>query len=392
MVNESEHISARLGGDEFVVMLDGVDDEAAAIAVANRLLTTFNEPHMLDGHRVVSTASIGIVMCSDNYKTVDELLRDADTAMYQAKNSGKARYVVFDRQMHETLVAQAELESDLREAVKNEDFSLVYEPIVEVASGKVVGFETLIRWNHDARGKVSPEDFVPMAEELNLIVPVGAWVIRRSCEQLARWRQMGEGDVFVNINLSRAQLYDGDLVNLLADQIMRHGLDPSRIRLEITETMVMNDVGEMREKLVQLKELGVKLALDDFGTGHSSLNVLQVLPLDILKIDRSFIANAGDAVRRYGAIIATITELARNLDMQVIAEGIERQEQVDLLRSLHCDHAQGWLYSRAINADAAAAMITERPVLGLGVDLEAADAEGRQRREALAVEDDTEAA
>ena len=278
VVNESEHISARLGGDEFVVMLDGVEDEAAAIAVANRLLTTFNEPHMLDGHRVVSTASIGIVMCSDSYNTVDELLRDADTAMYQAKNSGKARYVVFDRQMHETLVAQAELESDLREAVKNEDFSLVYEPIVEVANGKVVGFETLIRWNHHTRGKVSPEDFVPMAEELNLIVPVGAWVIRRSCEQLARWRQMGEGDIFLNINLSRAQLYDGDLVNLLADQIMRHGLDPSRIRLEITETMVMNDVGEMREKLVQLKELGVKLALDDFGTGHSSLNVLQVLP------------------------------------------------------------------------------------------------------------------
>ena len=231
---------------------------------------------------------------------------------------------------------------------------------------------------------VSPGDFVPMAEELNLIVPVGAWVIRRSCEQLARWRQMGEGDIFLNINLSRAQLYDGDLVNLLADQIMRHGLDPSRIRLEITETMVMNDVGEMREKLVQLKELGVKLALDDFGTGHSSLNVLQVLPLDILKIDRSFIANAGDAVRRYGAIIATITELARNLDMQVIAEGIERQEQVDLLRSLHCDHAQGWLYSRAVDADAAAAMITERPVLGLGRrPRREADAEGRQRREAL---------
>jgi|GEM_PF-1394534 len=389
---DPEHISARLGGDEFVVMLDGLDNEDAAIAVANRLLATFNEPHMLDGHRVVSTASIGIVMSSDAYHTVDELLRDADTAMYQAKHTGKARYVVFDRQMHETLVAQAELESDLREAVKNEDFALVYEPIVEVATGHVVGFETLIRWDHTTRGMVSPAAFVPMAEELNLIVPVGAWVIRRSCEQLARWRQMGEGDIFLNINLSRAQLYDGDLVNLLAQQIMQHGLDPSRIRLEITETMVMNDVGEMREKLVQLKELGLKLALDDFGTGHSSLNVLQELPLDILKIDRSFIANAGDAVRRYGAIIATITDLARNLDMQVIAEGIERQEQVDLLRSLHCDHAQGWLYSRAVDADAAAAMIVERPVLGLGKNLDDADAEAAIRSDAPAVEDDHEAA
>ena len=382
----AEHLSARLGGDEFVVMLDGLEDEDAAIAVANRLLTAFNEPHMLDGHRVVSTASIGIVISTEAYNTVDELLRDADTAMYQAKNSGKARYVVFDREMHEELVAQAELESDLREAVKNEDFSMVFEPIVDVASGHVVGFETLIRWNHAERGLVSPGDFVPMAEELNLIIPVGAWVIRRSCEQLARWRQMGEGNIFLNINLSRAQLYDGDLVNLLAHEIMEHELDPSRIRLEITETMVMNDVGEMREKLIELKNLGVKLALDDFGTGHSSLNVLQELPLDILKIDRSFIANAGDAVRRYGAIIATITELAKNLDMQVIAEGIERQEQVDLLRSLHCDHAQGWLYSRAVDADAAAAMIVERPVLGLGKDLEDADAEGRIRGDLPAIE------
>ena len=358
------HMSARLGGDEFVVMLDGLESGEDALKIADRLLKTFNEPHMLDGHRVVSTASIGIVLSGDGHETVDELLRDADTAMYQAKHTGKGRYVVFDRQMHETLVAQAQLENDLRDAVKAEDFTLVYEPIVEVETGRVVGFETLIRWDHKTRGRVSPEEFVPLAEELNLIVPVGAWVIRQSCTQLARWKAAGDEDAFLNINLSRAQLYDGDLVNLLAHEIMTHGLDPSRIRLEITETMVMNDVGEMRAKLVELKELGVRLALDDFGTGHSSLNVLQELPLDILKIDRSFIANAGDAVRRYGAIIATITELARNLDMQVIAEGIERQEQVDLLRSLHCDHAQGWLYSRAIDADEAAAMIVMRPELG----------------------------
>ncbi len=388
----SEQISARLGGDEFVVMLDGLENQDAAIAVANRLLSAFNEPHQLDGHRVVSTASIGIVMNSDSYRTVDELLRDADTAMYQAKNSGKARYVVFDRQMHEELVAQAELESDLREAVKNEDFALVYEPIVDVVSGHVVGFETLIRWEHAERGMVAPDAFVPMAEELNLIVPVGAWVIRQSCEQLARWRHMGQPDIFLNINLSRAQLYDGDLVNLLAHEIMRHGLDPSCIRLEITETMVMNDVGEMKTKLVELKELGVKLALDDFGTGHSSLNVLQELPLDILKIDRTFIANAGDAVRRYGAIIATITDLARNLDMQVIAEGIERQEQIDLLRSLNCDHAQGWIYSRPVDSDGAAALIVERPVLGLSKDLDTADLEAERRRGLVAMDEDFEAA
>jgi EAL domain-containing protein (putative c-di-GMP-specific phosphodiesterase class I) len=219
----------------------------------------------------------------------------------------------------------------------------------------------LIRWEHATRGDVPPTEFIPLAEELNLIGPVGEWVLKESCAQLARWQTMGVGDLFLNINLSRAQLYDGDLKAVLRELIDLHHLDPASISLEITETMVVNDVCEMGRKLRELKELGIRLALDDFGTGHSSLNVLQELPLDTLKIDRTFIANAGDAVRRYGAIIATITELARNLDMQVIAEGIERAEQVDLLRGLACDYAQGWLFSRAVDADGATAMLQAQP-------------------------------
>ncbi|MEM1110205.1 MAG: EAL domain-containing protein [Planctomycetota bacterium] len=352
-------LPARLGGDEFVVMLDGIAGEEDAVAVARRLLETFNQPHQLGSHRVVSTASIGIVVSNDGYDCVDELLRDADTAMYEAKHSGKARYVMFDQHMHDTLVEQARLERDLREAVAAEQFSLVYEPIVGLKDGRVAGFEALIRWDHPERGEVPPSDFIPLAEELNIIGPVGEWVLKQACIQLARWRDMGLKDVFMNVNLSRAQLYDGDLLGVLRDQIETHDLDPSKLSLEITETMVVNDVVEMAEKLRALRELGVRLALDDFGTGHSSLNVLQELPLDILKIDRTFIANAGDAVRRYGAIIATITELAKNLDMSVIAEGIERQEQVSLLQGLACDYAQGWLFSHAINADEAAAMLAE---------------------------------
>jgi len=352
-------LPARLGGDEFVVLLDGIGDEQDAVAVARRLLHTFSQPHQLGSHRVVSTASIGIVLSNDEYDCVDEMLRDADTAMYEAKNSGKARYVMFDQHMHDTLIEQAKLERDLREAVAAEDFSLVYEPIVELEGGTVAGFEALIRWDHAERGVVPPSDFIPLAEELNIIGPVGEWVVKQSCRQLARWREMGMRDIFLNVNLSRAQLYDGDLVGMIREQIETHELDPARLSLEITETMVVNDVVEMAEKLRELKELGVQLALDDFGTGHSSLNVLQELPLDILKIDRTFIANAGDAVRRYGAIIATITELARNLDMCVIAEGIEREEQVSLLRGLKCDYAQGWLFSRAVDADGAAAMLAE---------------------------------
>jgi diguanylate cyclase (GGDEF)-like protein len=354
-------LPARLGGDEFVVMLDGIRDQTDATAVARRLLDTFNQPHQLGCHQVVSTASIGIVVSHRGYDCVDELIRDADTAMYEAKNSGKARYVVFDQQMHETLVAQAQLERDLREAVAQEAFTLVYEPIIDLDGGRVAGFEALIRWEHATRGDVPPTEFIPLAEELNLIGPVGEWVLKESCAQLARWQTMGVGDLFLNINLSRAQLYDGDLKAVLRELIDLHHLDPASISLEITETMVVNDVCEMGRKLRELKELGIRLALDDFGTGHSSLNVLQELPLDTLKIDRTFIANAGDAVRRYGAIIATITELARNLDMQVIAEGIERAEQVDLLRGLACDYAQGWLFSRAVDADGATAMLQAQP-------------------------------
>jgi diguanylate cyclase (GGDEF)-like protein len=350
-------LPARLGGDEFVVMLDGIAGVADATAVARRLLEVFNQPHQLGSHRVVSTASIGIVVSHSKYDCVDELLRDADTAMYEAKNSGKARYVVFDRQMHEKLLQQTRLEADLREAVEKEDFTLVYEPIVDLASGRVAGFETLVRWEHAERGVVPPADFIPLAEELNLIAPIGEWVLKSACAQLAAWRKMGRRDVFLNVNLSRAQLYDGDLHAVLEELIQTHGLDPSMLNLEITETMVVNDVAEMGRKLTELKQLGIRLALDDFGTGHSSLNVLQELPLDTLKIDRTFIANAGDAVRRYGAIIATITELAKNLDMQVIAEGIERREQVALLKSLRCDFAQGWLFSRGVSDEDARAML-----------------------------------
>ncbi len=354
-----QQLPARLGGDEFVVMLDGIAGEDDAIAVARRLLHTFSQPHQLGSHRVVSTASIGIVISNDEYDCVDELLRDADTAMYEAKHSGKARYVMFDQHMHDTLIEQSKMERDLRDAVAAEDFTMVYEPIVELKTGRVAGFEALIRWDHAERGEVPPSDFIPLAEELNIIGPVGEWVLKQACLELARWRQMGMAEIFMNVNLSRAQLYDGDLIGLIREQIETHGLNPAQLSLEITETMVVNDVVEMGRKLRELRALGVQLALDDFGTGHSSLNVLQELPLDILKIDRTFIANAGDAVRRYGAIIATITELARNLDMKVIAEGIERQEQVSLLQGLACDYAQGWLFSRAVDGDGAAAMLAE---------------------------------
>jgi diguanylate cyclase (GGDEF)-like protein len=348
-----EQVSARLGGDEFVVMLDGISGKEDAVVVARRLLEAFNQPHDLDGHTVISTASIGIAMSRPDYKTVDELLRDADTAMYQAKHSGKARYVVFDQHMHEQLIEQAALEEDLRDAIERETFTLVYEPIVDMQDGQISGFEALIRWSHPSRGDVSPEQFIPLAEELNLIKHIDAWVMRNAIAELAHWIEANQQDVFVNINLSRTQLHDVELPSIVEGLLDRYQLPPDSVRFEITETMVMNDTTRIVEVLNRLKNIGVQIALDDFGTGHSSLNMLQDLPLDILKIDRTFIENAGQAVRRYGAIIATITELAQNLDMIVIAEGIERSEQVALLQTLNCDYAQGWLFSQPLNGDQA---------------------------------------
>jgi EAL domain-containing protein (putative c-di-GMP-specific phosphodiesterase class I) len=348
-----EQVSARLGGDEFVVMLDGISGKEDAVVVARRLLEAFNQPHDLDGHTVISTASIGIAMSRPDYKTVDELLRDADTAMYQAKHSGKARYVVFDQHMHEQLIEQAALEEDLRDAIERETFTLVYEPIVDMQDGQISGFEALIRWSHPSRGDVSPEQFIPLAEELNLIKHIDAWVMRNAIAELAHWIEANQEDVFVNINLSRTQLHDVELPSIVEGLLDRYQLPPDSVRFEITETMVMNDTTRIVEVLNRLKNIGVQIALDDFGTGHSSLNMLQDLPLDILKIDRTFIENAGQAVRRYGAIIATITELAQNLDMIVIAEGIERSEQVALLQTLNCDYAQGWLFSQPLNGDQA---------------------------------------
>ena len=350
-------VSARLGGDEFVVLLDGIRGVAEAEAVAQRLLSAFNEPHELDGHTVVSTASIGIALSQDGYAHVDELLRDADTAMYRAKHSGKARYVVFDQQMHEALLEAAELEKDLRAAVADGGFAVRYEPIVSAADGSVAGFEALLRWDHPTRGEVPPSEFLKLATELNLALPLGEWAMREALGQLACWHREGHGGAVLHLNLFKAQLHDKRCGEVLAEELARLKLPADRVRLEISETLAMQDPPAVRAALGRLEALGVGLALDDFGTGHSSLTLLQDMPLSILKLDKTLIDNAGGAARHYGSIIASITELARNLGMHVIAEGIERPEQLGLVRSIRCDYVQGYLFSRALNADAALAML-----------------------------------
>lgn len=355
-------LPARLGGDEFVVLLDGIHGKEDVLIVARRLLNVFKQPHRIAGQDVVSTASIGIAINHGEYENAEDILRDADSALYIAKQNGKARYVLFDQDMQDKLIKRIRLEQDLQHALNRNELSLVYEPIMDLQTGKPAGFETLIRWTHPQHGEVSPAVFVPIAESINLMGDIGRWIIEQACQQLAHWRSLGLNDHFLNINLSRVQLYESDLVEMFQQQLETHKLDPASLRLELTETMVMNDLDFMADRLTQLKELGMGLALDDFGTGYSSLSVLHKLPFDTLKIDRAFLDDARAAMKmdkthRSSAIISTITQLAEHLRLDVVAEGITEQDQIATLQALACQYAQGWFFSKPLHPEQATTML-----------------------------------
>jgi len=356
------HLSARLGGDEFVILLDGISGPRDAVVVAERLQTALSIPHELDGHEVISTASIGIVIVTKEgqYDRPEDILRDADTAMYQAKNSGKARHVVFDETMHNEVMQRLHLEKELRAAAEDLQFTLAYQPIISMQSATLVGFEALIRWPHSERGIVLPGNFIALAEELGLIVPIGKWVLREACQQLKTWQKhfSGPKPLSMSVNLSKKQLTDPTLVETLQDIIASSGISPSSLVLEITESTVMDNLDDLRPVLSRLRKEGVRLAMDDFGTGHSSLSFLHRAPMDILKIDRSFVNSSGNP-RDNGAIIHTVIQLAHNFDMDVVAEGIETVEQLALLQSLDCNYGQGYLFSRPVDKEKAWAFLAK---------------------------------
>ncbi|MFK7789883.1 MAG: putative bifunctional diguanylate cyclase/phosphodiesterase, partial [Phycisphaeraceae bacterium] len=360
--NAGACLPARLGGDEFVVLLDGIHTKEDALIVARRLLNVFKEPHQIAGQDVTSTASIGIAINHGEYEQAEDILRDADSALYIAKQNGKARYVLFDQCMQDKLIQRIRMEQDLQHALSHDQFSLVYEPIMDLQTGRPAGFEALIRWTHPQHGEVSPAVFIPIAESINVIGSIGRWVIMQACQQLAEWKAMGLNDPFLNINLSRVQLYESDLVELFEDQLKQHGLDAEKLRIELTETAVMNDLDFMAQRLTQLKELGLGLALDDFGTGYSSLSVLHKLPFDTLKIDRTFLEDAREAMQtnkthRSSAIISTITQLAEHLKLSVVAEGITSPHEIATLQALSCQYAQGWFFSKPLQSENATAML-----------------------------------
>lgn len=352
--------AARFGGDEFVVILDRVEGLAAAEMVCDRLLNAFAQPHHLFGHIVVSTASIGLVMGDDSYRDAASILRDADTAMYQAKTGGRAQYRVFDREMHSNAVERLNLENDLRNADMDNEFRLYYQSIVELDTGEIMGFEALVRWEHPTLGLVSPDSFIPIAEETGLIVPLGEWILTTATRQLKEWqRDFGrEGTLFMNVNLARRQLLHPSLKGTLESLTEEFELKPGDVKLEITETTVMDERHDMVPAMEEIRAMGFPLAMDDFGTGHSSLGCLHAFPIDVLKIDRSFINNLGDS-REFTAVVQAIVTLAHHLDLEVVAEGVETAGQLAQLHVLGCLYVQGYLFSRPLPSEEAGKLLQE---------------------------------
>ncbi len=358
----SGDIIARLGGDEFLILLNELHDPAEAIDCAERLEQALMVPITLDQHDIYTSASIGIVLADDRYNEPEALLRDADIAMYAAKqhNASRHRYTVFDPKMHLQAIQTMELERDLRRAVERREFVVYYQPIVHLQSGWLKGFEALVRWQHPERGLIAPDHFIPLAEETQLIVPIDHLVLEAACRQAALWASGYSPAPVININLSGRQFSSTDLVEYIRQQVYRSGCQPGLLNLEITESTLINDT-EMAQTILQsLHDQGFRLSLDDFGTGYSSLSYLHQFPFDTLKIDRSFIQALGQDVKK-GKIVNSIIALSRALGKAVVAEGVETQEQAAYLAMLGCDFGQGYYFSRPVDAQAAEALLDAPP-------------------------------
>jgi diguanylate cyclase (GGDEF)-like protein len=347
----------RLGGDEFVVLLESGSQEASPTTVAARLIDRLREPITLAGgeRSVAVSASIGIAL--GQRATADELLRDADFALYEAKALGKDRYALFEHRMQAAAQGRAELEADLGKALEHEEFFLLYQPIFDLTSRNVLGIEALIRWRHPTRGIVVPDAFIPIAEESGLISAIGRWVLHEACRQMAAWQANGE-TVGISVNVSAYQLDRDGLVDEVARAIDESGIAPGSLTLEITESALMHDVGAAARRLAELKALGVRLAIDDFGTGYSSLAYLRQFPVDALKIDRSFISNLATSTDA-AAIIHALVQLGKTLNIETLAEGIEDHDQLRELQREQCDQGQGFLFARPLDANAIEAFLAE---------------------------------
>ncbi|HAA31449.1 MAG TPA: hypothetical protein DCE56_31745, partial [Cyanobacteria bacterium UBA8553] len=353
---------ARLGGDEFTILLDAIADVEDAINIAKQIQRELRQPFYLNGHEVFTTASIGIATGHLDYDRPEDLLRDADIAMYRAKERGPAHHDVFDQEMYARAKVRLQLETDLRQALRNREFQVHYQPIISLISGTITGFEALVRWYHPKLGLVSPAEFIPIAEDTGLIIPLGAWILREACAKMHDWQTHFSTTVplTISVNLSGKQLTEPDLIEQL-DQIMGEtGLDSSSLKLEITESVLMDNPTSAANILWQLRARNIQLCLDDFGTGYSSLSYLHRFPVNTLKIDRSFVSRMSRNDENL-EIVRVIVTLAHILKMDVIAEGVETREQLTQLKLLGCEQGQGYFFSKPLDSNAAEALIARSP-------------------------------
>lgn len=346
---------ARFGGDEFTVLLDDIKDVSDATRVAERIQESLNTPFILEGHEVFTTVSIGIALSATGYEVPSDVVRDADTAMNRAKALGKARHEMFDRAMHTQSSRRLQLETDLRRAVEREEFEVYYQAIVDLADEQISGFEALVRWRHPEKGQIPPDEFIWIAEETGLVLPIDRWVLRQACTQTKTW-QAEFGTLSISVNLSAKQFAFKDIL-LEIDRVLEDtGLAPGDLKLEITESALMDNTDSATEIFHELKRRNVKLGLDDFGTGYSSLSYLHRFPLDTLKIDRSFVSRMNSPGENE-AIVRTIVNLAQNLSFQTVAEGIETIDQLHSLQGLDCLYGQGYYFAKPMPAAEAEALL-----------------------------------
>lgn len=339
---------ARLGGDEFIVLLEDVDDVKEAIQVAETIQNAFAKPFQINEQEIYLNASIGIAIASHQYQQPEHILRDVDTAMYRAKELGKGRYQVFDANMHQMALVRLHLENDLRGAIARQEFYICYQPIVNLNTQAIFGFESLIRWQHPEKGNISPSQFIPVAEDTGLILPIGLWVLQQACQQLKTWQeQLSIPDLCISVNLSVKQFSQSDLIGCIDGILQEINLHGSGLKLEITESALMENRTTVQQVLTQLKKRHIRLGIDDFGTGYSSLSYLNRFPVDTLKIDRSFVRQMCQSPENL-KIVQAIIALAHSLGMIAIAEGIETREQLEQLQALGCDYGQGYYFAKPL--------------------------------------------